>query len=76
MLEFMGFLIIVCILGFLALMINGFIVARRKGSLPTELFNHEMFAERKPVVEELPNRAVADSHWHVKTFMRPRRKLV
>ncbi|MGE7946481.1 hypothetical protein [Lysinibacillus sp. NPDC093688] len=76
MLEFMGFLFIVCILGFIALMINGFIVARRKGSLPTELFNHEMFAVREPVVSEVPKRAVADSHWHVKTFMRPRRKKV
>ncbi|MGE7129165.1 hypothetical protein [Lysinibacillus xylanilyticus] len=76
MLEFMGFLIIVCIFGFLALLINRIIRAGRKTPLSTELFNHEMFAERKPVVEELPTRAVADSHWHVKTFMRPRRNKV
>lgn len=76
MFEFLGFLIIVCIFGFIALLFNGIIVARRKGSLPTELFNHEMFAEREPVVSEVPKRAVADSHWHVKTFMRPRRKKV
>lgn len=74
MLEFMGFLIIVCIFGFIALRINGLIVTNRRGSLPTELFNHEMFAEHEPVVTELPKRAVADSHWHVKAFMRPRRK--
>lgn len=76
MLEFMGFLIIACIFGFIALVINGLISVGRKSSMPTELFNHEMFAVRMPVVTELPKCAVADSHWHVKAFMRPRRKKV
>jgi len=76
MLEFIGILII--IFSFLAIVLTIYkgIKVRRKLLLPTELINQEMFAEQEQVITELPRRAVADSHWHVKTFMRPRRKRV
>ena len=75
MLEFIGFLIIVCIFGFLTLLINGIIRTGRKTPLSTELFNHEMFAEREPIVSEVPKSAVGFSLAR-KEFMRPRRKKV
>lgn len=74
MLLFFGFLITFLIFGLLALTIHGFISAGRKTPLSNELFNFEMFAEQEPVLAEVPKRAVADTHWHVKAFMRPRRK--
>ncbi len=76
MVEFMRYFIIISILCVLALVIYKFIKARIKTSLPTELVNQEMFAEQELVIAEVPKRPVADSHWHVKTFMRPRRKRV
>lgn len=76
MVEVMGYFIIISILCVFALVISRFIKARIKTSLPTELVNQEMFTEQEQVITELPKRAVADSHWHVKTFMRPRRKRV
>lgn len=76
MLGYIGLLIVVFILIFLALAIHGLIKAGRKTLLPTELINHEMFVERDPVIADVPKREVADSHWYVKTFMRPRRKNV
>ncbi|WP_312506930.1 hypothetical protein [Lysinibacillus sp.] len=76
MVEVMGYFIIISILCVLALVISRFIKTRNKTSLPTELVNQEMFAEQEQVITELPKRPVADSHWHVKTFIRPRRKRV
>ena len=74
MLGFIGFLILVCVGGFVALTVNGIIVAGRGSSISSVVFNQEMFAEQEPVIAEVPKRAVADTHWHVKAFMRPRRK--
>ncbi len=76
MLEFIGILIIVFCFSAIALTIYKAIKVRRKLLLPTELINQEMFVEQEQVITVLPKRAVADSHWHVKTFMRPRRKRV
>lgn len=76
MVEFMEYFIVISILCVLALVISRFIKARNKTSLPSELVNQEMFAEQEPVIAEVPKSPVADSHWHVKTFMRPRRKRV
>lgn len=76
MVEVMEYLIIISIFCVLALVSYRFITAGNKTSLPTELVNQEMFVEQEQVITELPKRAVADSHWHIKTFMRPRRKRV
>lgn len=76
LIDFIGILIM--IFSFLAIVLTIYkgINVRRKLLLPTELINQEMFAEQEPVIAEVPKRHVADSHWHVKTFMRPRRKRV
>jgi len=75
MVEAIGYFIIISILCVFALVISRFIKARIKTSLPTDV-NQEMFAEQEPVIAEVPKSPVADSHWYVKTFMRPRRKRV
>lgn len=76
MVEVMGYFIIISILSVLALVTSRFVKARNKTYLPTELVNQEMFAEQELVIAEVHKRPVADSHWHVKSFMRPRRKRV
>lgn len=76
MVEVMGYFIVISILCVLAFVISRFIKARNKTYLPTKLVKQEMFAEQELVIAEVHKRPVADSHWHVKTFMRPRRKRV
>ncbi|WGT40137.1 hypothetical protein QH639_04970 [Lysinibacillus sp. 1 U-2021] len=76
MLIFVGFLILICVGSFLVLMTKGIILAGQGRSIPSVVFNQEMFTEPEPVIADMPKRAVADSHWFVKTFMRPRRKKV
>jgi len=76
MLEFIGILIMIFSFLAIALTIYKAIKVRRKLILPSELINQEMFTEQEQVITELPKRPIADSRWHVKTFMRPRRKRV
>ncbi|UED81946.1 hypothetical protein FH508_0008635 [Lysinibacillus sp. CD3-6] len=76
MLVFVGLLILVSVGGVLALMINGIITAGQGRSISSVAFNQELFTVPEPVLADVPKRAVADSHWFVKAFMRPRRKKV
>lgn len=76
MLNIMGIVVVLCILGVLVHFIYSFIANGKHAALPTELINQDMFAVRDPIIAEVPKSAVADSHWYVKAFMRPRRKKV
>ncbi|MGE7839598.1 hypothetical protein ACQKNX_02285 [Lysinibacillus sp. NPDC093712] len=76
MLIFVGLLILICIVGFLVLMSKGIIRAGQGCSIPSVAFNLEMFTVPELVLADVPKSAVADSHWYVKAFMRPRRKKV
>lgn len=76
MLIFVGLLILTSVGCFLAPMINGIIKAGQGSSISSVAFNQEMFTVPEPVLADVPKRAVADSHWFVKAFMRPRRKKV
>ncbi|MGE7092539.1 hypothetical protein ACQKII_14060 [Lysinibacillus sp. NPDC048646] len=74
MLGFIGFLFLVCTGVIIALMVNGIIVAGRGRSFSSAVFDQEMFVVHEPVLADVPKRVIADTHWHVKAFMRPRRK--
>lgn len=73
---FVGLLILICVGGFISLMIKEIIAAGRRGSIIPAVFNQEMFTVPEPVLADVPKRPIADSHWFVKAFMRPRRKRV
>jgi len=75
MLIFVGLLLLISVGGCLALMINGIIIAGRGSSISSVTFNQEIFTEQpESILADVPKRAVADSHWYIKAFMRPRRK--
>lgn len=76
MLIFIGLLILISVGGLLSLMINGIIKAGQGRSISSVAFNQEMLTVPEPVLADVPKRALADSHWFVKAFMRPRRKRV
>ncbi len=76
MLVFDVLVILAIVGGFLALIINGINTARQSRAMTSVAFNQEMFTVLEPVFVDVPKRAVADSHWFVKAFMRPRRKMV
>gem|GEM_PF-2740338 len=76
MIEFIGFIILICFICVVALITNAIIVTCRRNALPSEFSNQQMFIDSEPIISEVPIRVVADSHWYVKAFMRPRRKKV
>ncbi|MGE8004036.1 hypothetical protein [Lysinibacillus sp. NPDC093216] len=76
MIEFIGFIILICFIGVVALITNAIIVTCRRNALPSEFSNQQMFIDSDPIVSDVPKRPIADSNWFVKTFMRPRRKKV
>lgn len=45
-----------------------------RSTTPVVFINQEHFIETKPIMIDLPRRAVKNSHWFTHTFMRSRRK--
>lgn len=71
MIEISFILVVVLILGLLFNAVNNAL----KGSKP-EIINSEHLIDAAPLISDLPKRHIKNSHWFVKTFLRPRRKVI
>lgn len=74
--NFIGYLIVICVLGFVALFIQGLAKNRRTIPVSDEL-TKQIIGESVPVMIELARLTVTglNTHWFTHTFERPRRKV-